>query len=194
MAGLVCLLIIIVAVIASVWPTQEEWFFELGLLGKDKTADAYFTDDHSVVDVERVNSWFIYVHNHIGAVAVVDMRIKLLNSTMDLPNDREHQPSLAASFVEFPLSLSVNETVFVPFSWSITVAETQNGSTVIKRLLVNEQPVDVEVLDVNSSFLVVFELWVQDSNSGKYMFGWESRGALYSASIYMGFKLNQIAA
>ena len=193
LAGLVCLLIVIVAVIASVWPTQEEWFFELGLLGKDKTADAYFTNVHSIVDVGEVNSWFIYVHNYIGAVEDVSVRVKLLNSTIELPDNREHQPSNAISFAEFPSSLSVNETVLIPFSWSILDTETQNGSTVIKRLMVNEQPVDVRVSEsVISSFWVVFELWVQDRKSGEYEFGWESKEGFSSASIYMGFKLGSI--
>jgi hypothetical protein len=106
-AGLVLLLIIVVAVIGSVWPTQEEWFIELGLFGRNKTADAYFANADSTVDVGALNSWFIYVHNHMGAVQDVSVRARLLNSTMELPDDREHQPSNAASFAEFPLSLSV---------------------------------------------------------------------------------------
>ena len=42
-SGLLCLLIIVLAFAASVWPKQENTFIELGLLGKDKTADAYLT-------------------------------------------------------------------------------------------------------------------------------------------------------
>jgi hypothetical protein len=190
-AGLVLLLIVIVAMISSVWPSQEEWFLELGLLGKDKTADAYFANSNSAVDVGALNSWFIYVHNHMGAVQDVSVRAKLLNSTMELPNDREHQPSSAVSFAEFPLSLSVNETVLIPFSWSIMEVEGQNGSTVIKRLMVNEQLVAVDIsAPANSSFRIIIELWVKDWVSGEYKFGWESKEGFSSASIYMRFKLN----
>jgi hypothetical protein len=193
-AGLVLLLIVIVAVISSVWPTQEKRFIELGLLGKNKTAEAYFANANSTVEVGALNSWFIYVHNHMGAVQYVSVRAKLLNSTMEPPNDQEHQPSNATSFAAFPLSLSANETVLVPLSWSIMEAEAQNGSTLIKRLMVNEQPVDVDVsASVNSSFRMVFELWVYDQSSHEYRFGWGSGEEFSSASIYMWFGLNSSA-
>lgn len=188
--GSVLLLIVTVAVFSSVWPKQEEWFFELGLLGKDKTADAYFADAHSIVDEGAVNNWFIYVHNHMGSSESIKLRVKLLNSTMDLPDDKANQPSPAASFAEFPLLLSVNETMLVPFSWSVIEAEMQNGSTVIKRLLVNNQPSEVRVSDSVTSFVAVFELWVHDRSSGEYQFRWHSKNGFSSASVYMEFKLN----
>jgi hypothetical protein len=195
MTGLVLLLITIVAVIGSVWPTQEERFIELGLLGKNKTASAYFANEDATVDVGSLNNWFIYVHNHLGTEQTVSLRAKLLNSTMELPDDQKHQPSSVTSFAEFPLSLSVNETVLVPFSWRIMDAEAQNGLAVIKRLMVNDQPFDVDTIaSANSSFRIVIELWVQDADSGNYKFGWESKEGFSSASIYMGFNLNSSVA
>lgn len=193
LTGLILVLILIVAVISSVWPKQEKWFFELGLLGKDKTADEYFANESSLVEVGALNSWFIYVHNHMGAIEVVSVRARILNSTMELPRDQEHQPSHAASFAEFPFSLSINETVLFPFFWGVLEAEKQGSSISIKRLMVNEQPVDVDVSDANSSFRVVFELWVQDQVLGEYRFGWESKEGFSSASIYTWFTLDSTA-
>ncbi len=195
LVGLVLLLIVIVAVISSVWPQQEKKFIELGLLGKNKIADAYFADANYTVEVGASNSWFIYVYNHMGAVQYVSVRLKLLNSTMEVPNDQEHQPSNTTSLAVFPLSLSINETMLVPFSWSIIDTEAQNGSTLIKRLMVNEQPVNVNVsASVNSSFRIVFELWVYDQFSHEYRFGWGSGEEFSSASIYMWFRLNSSEA
>lgn len=191
-SGLLCLLIIVLAFTASVWPKQENTFIELGLLGKDKTADAYFINAYSIVEIGDVNSWYIYVHNHMKDSQVVSIRAKLLNASSDLPDNRRHQPSAAGAFAEFPLILTVNETVLVPFSWSILNAESQNGSITIKRLLVNEQPVEVAVSNsANSSFNIVFELWVRDVNSGNYTFGFRSQENSSSVSIYMGFRLNR---
>ena len=179
-SGLLCLLIIVLAFTASVWPKQENTFIELGLLGKDKTADAYFINAYSIVEIGDVNSWYIYVHNHMKDSQVVSIRAKLLNASSDLPDNRRHQPSAAGAFAEFP------------FSWSILNAESQNGSITIKRLLVNEQPVEVAVSNsANSSFNIVFELWVRDVNSGNYTFGFRSQENSSSVSIYMGFRLNR---
>ena len=189
-AGLVLVLIIIVAVISSVWPTQEERFIELGLLGKDKTANAYFSNENSDINVGTLSSWFIYLHNHLGYAQNVSVRVKLLNSTAELPDDQENKPSNLNSFVAFPLSLSVNQSVLVPFSWSILNAEEHNGSVVIDQLLVNNQPVNIDaLLSMNHSFIMVFELWVQDNSSEEYVFGWESEKGLSSASVNLWFNV-----
>ena len=189
-AGLVLMLIVLVAVISSVWPTQEERFIELGLLGKDKTADAYFANENANINVGTLNNWFIYVHNHLGYAQNVIVKAKLLNSAMELPNDRIHEPSNLTSFVEFPLSLSVNQSVLIPFSWSILGAEIQNGSAVIKQILVNNQTVNTDLDSMNYSFVIVFEIWVQNKVSEEYNFSWESGNDLSSASIYMWFNMS----
>ena len=184
------MLIFIVAVISSVWPTQEERFIELGLLGKDKTANAYFSNENSDINVGTLSSWFIYLHNHLGYAQNVSVRVKLLNSTMELPDDQENKPSNLTSFVAFPLSLSVNQSVLIPFSWSIKDSEVHNGSAVIDQLLVNNQPVNIDALiSMNHSFIMVFELWVQDNGSEEYIFGWESEKGLSSASVNMWFNV-----
>jgi hypothetical protein len=184
------LLIVLVAVISSVWPTQEMRFIELGLLGKDKTADAYFANENSNIDVGTLSSWFIYVHNHLGYAQNVSVRVKLLNSTMEIPDDQENQPSNMTSFVAFPLSLSVNQSVLIPFAWSIMDAEVHNGSAVINQLLVNNQPINIDALiSMNRSFVMVFELWVQEDGSEEYVFSWESEKGLSSASVNMWFNV-----
>ena len=190
-AGLVCLLVVIIAVISSVWPIEEK-FFELGLLGKNKIAEAYFSNVHSSVDVGITNSWFIYVYNHMNALEEVSVRVKLLNSTMDLPDDIEHRNSQATSLAEFPLTLSVNETSIFPFYWTILDAESRNGSIIIKSIEVNDQPVAIDVSASDTdSFILVFELWIQNEGSKDYTFGWQSREGFSSASCYIGFKLNK---
>ena len=153
-------------------------------------ADEYVADDNSLVDVGAVNSWFIYIHNHMGNEQNVSVRVKLLNFTMELPDNREHRPSNAVSLKEFPLSLLDNETALIPFSWSLLEVEPRNGLISIKRISVNEQSVDVNVsASTNSSFRIVFELWVQNSSSGEYLFSWDSRKGFASASTYIGFKI-----
>ena len=189
--GLICLLIIIVAMISSVWPAEEERFIELGLLGKNKTADAYFTSENALINVGELNNWFIYVHNHIGTAQNVSVSARLLNSSMELPNDREHQPSNATSFVTFPFSLSLNQSMLIPFSWSIMDGKNQNDSVVITQLLVNNQTINIDALSsTNHSFIIVFELWIQNRISGEYAFSWESGEGLSSASVNMSFNVN----
>ena len=189
--GLICMITIVIALLVSIWPEQENSFIELGLLGKDKTADSYFVDVHSRLSVGVVNNWFIYLHNHMEDSVVVSVRVKLLSSESQLPDDRSHQPSNVEAFAEFPFFLSIKDTVFFPFIWSINSVESQNSLAIIKGLFVNGQSVTVSISGVvDSSFIIVFELWVQDSNNGNFSFGWKSNEGLSSASIFMGFTLN----
>ena len=125
--GLILLLIVAIALISSIWPVQEERFFELGLLGKNETADSYFANDNSVVGLGSSSSWFIYVHNHMGTPQTIIVKAKLLNSTMQMPNNQQNQPSDGISFANFPLTLLTNQTTLVPFTWSIADAKLQNG-------------------------------------------------------------------
>ena len=184
------LLIVSVYVVSAYWPRYEEYFFELGLLGKEEKAENYFPGDNSSIYIGTPMSWWIYVHNHMGSERDVSIRVKILNSTMEAPDDREHEPSTEPYFLEFPISLSVDETVLVPYSWSVLDAEYQNG-TVVKELIVNGEFVDVDVKSVSDGrFRIVFEIWVYDQESGEFVFGWYSKGEFYSASIYMWFEFN----
>jgi len=178
-----------VYVVSLYWPRYEEYFFEFGLLGGEGKAEGYFPDDNSTISLGTPMSWQIYVHNHMGSEQEISIRAKILNSTMRAPDDREHLPSPEPSFVEVPVYLSVDETVLVPFSWSVLDTEYQNG-TVIRSLIVNGESVEVDAEAVSDDrFRIVFELWVYDQASEEYIFGWHSRDEFYSASIYMWFNL-----
>jgi hypothetical protein len=191
LASLFILLIIIVAVISSVWPKQEKFFMELGILGENMTADAYFSNDDSIVEVGTESKWYIYVHNHMATSQNVSIRVKLLNSTMQLPDDREHNPSSAKILTELSQSLSVDETVFIPFFWSIIEVENQNDSIVIKSLEINAESIEAEIIEtINSYYIMVFELWIYDPEKADYVFNWKTSEQSYSSSIYMNFLIN----
>jgi len=131
--------------------------------------------------------WHIYLHNHMGSDQSVLVRVKLLNSTMLVPNDLNHTASPQAPFLELPLVLTIDETVQIPFSWSIVEADPQNGSIF---LMVNNDPVTVDgVVFSDNRLRLVFELWVYNPLTDLYEFGWDSGKGYYSTSVYMWFSL-----
>ena len=187
-AVLILILIITVALISTIWPRSETRFFELGLLDKNQTAKAYFEIDNSTIEIGTQVNWFIFVHNHMGSAEKISVRVKLLNSTMVLPIDSKNTPSPTSFFLELPSSLSINETVLLPFSWSIPQTTSQDGETIIRQLTVNNQIFDINIAS-NDYFSLVFELWVYDQVSQTYLFGWRSENGFSSASINMGFRI-----
>ena len=181
-----------VALISIFWPRYEEQFFEFGLLGPDKLAESYFPKNNSAIEVGSQINWYIYLHNHyMGSQQNVIVKVKLVNSSIELPNDQSNKPTSFDSFTEFPLSLSTGDTLFVPLSWSIVETISNNNSTILKQLAFNDQTVDVDVsTSSNSFFRMIFELWVYDSFSETYKFGWNSGEEFSSASFYIGFRVS----
>lgn len=189
--ALVTVLILVVALISAFWPKYEMQFIEFGLLGKDKIADNYFLYDNSTVSTDSQVDWYLYIHNHMGTSQDVIVKVKLLNSEMEVPNDQEHEPSPYTPFIELPFSLLNNDTLLVPFSWSITETILQDASILLKQLKVNDQSIEVDVSTFSYSFFrMVFELWVYDPVSQQYEFGWRSTEAFSSSSLHIGFRVN----
>ncbi len=189
--ALVLFAILTVGIISAFWPRYERQFFELSLLGKNKMAEEYFPNNNSTLQPNSTIYWYITINNHFGTPQNVSLRIKLLNSTMVLPNDTDHIPSTVSPFLEIPLSMSANETKLIPFSWSISDAHSQNGSITLAALNVNGQNIQVDVSASNEGFFrIVFELWSFDKSSNQYTFKTTSNNDFTSSSLYIGFRLN----
>lgn len=185
----VLVLVLMIAFISTIWPVSEERFFELSILGKDKTADYYYPNNNSTLEVGSQVSWHVNILNHMGSEQNVSLRIKLLNSTMELPDDQKHEPSPYSSFFELPLFLDVDEAQLIPFTWSLSEAISQNDSVIIQRLVLNDQVFDVYVPASDSLFSMVFELWVYDQASQEFTFAWGPEEDLSSISLNIAFKI-----
>jgi hypothetical protein len=176
------------ALIGVFWPKYEAQFIEFGLLGKDKMAEGYYPNNNSTLYLNSSVNWHFYIHNHMRSIQTIVIRVKLLNSTMEMPSDKENRPSPSTTLTEIPLSLSVEEVAIVPFSWTLHEVFQQERLTIIKYLTVNNQIFFIDVLDSNSSFRMVFELWVYDRSLQEYQFGWNIEEELFSTSLYMDFR------
>jgi hypothetical protein len=189
-AGLFLILVVAVALISTFWPKYEQQFIELGVLGRDGSATGYYPNDNPNLNSGSQVKWFIYTHNHMASSQYITVRVKLLDSTMQGPNDTLHIPSPFASIAEFPVLLHINETQSIPFSWNILDATSQDGSIVIQSLVINGQTVNLNPSVTSaSSFCLVFELWVYNQATHDYSFGWESEKGFASASVTMWFNV-----
>lgn len=182
-----------VAIISTIWPKYEDRFFELGVLGKNKTMDEYYPNLDSNLRVGSQVSWYIHIRNHVGNVQNLSLRVKLINSTTQPPNDHMHEPSPSDSFVELPLFFDVGEEQLIPFSWSILDVTSHGGVTTINRMIVNDQDIEVNVsTNLDSYFLMVFELWAYDQFTDEYKFEWKSGTDSSSVSTYLEFNVRLV--
>ncbi len=193
--ALATVLILITTVVSTFWPEYEIQFIEFGLLGENKIADDYFASENSTVALGSTVNWYIYLHNHMESPQEVIVRVKLLNSTMAIPDDQENEAAPYLSYTELQLSLSNNETSLVPFTWSVVDLVSRDDSMVITSLMVNDVSVETNVSTLSNSFFrMVFELWVYDVSSSEYRFGWNSSEGFDSSSLHIGFKVAQSLA
>lgn len=184
------LLILIVSLFAFFWPRYEMKFFEVGLLGKDKMARDFFPDENSTISIFSPIDWHIYVHNHMGNNQDVTIRVKLIDSKSPLPNDREQKPLQSIPIIEYPLSLSIDETQFIPFFWTLLEVDVQGETTILKSIMVNDQIVVVDTPNyLDSTFRLVFELWIYNQSSKEYEFGWENGFGTSSSSLNITFSI-----
>lgn len=191
--GILLTLIGTVTAFVIFWPRSDQSFFELGLLGKDGKAEQYYRDNDPNINISSKMNWYVFVHNYMHAPQDVDLKVKLLNSTMLPPNDNLHLPSPFPSILEMPVHLDTDESLTLPFSWSVNAfkASTSRGNLiVINQLTINNMEKSVNVYSSSSLFRMVFELWVYNQTSKGYDFGWRYNNNYGSASIYMWFNMN----
>lgn len=188
---LLAVLVLVVATFGAFWPKYEEQFFELGLLGENKTAEYYYPNDNSTLQVGSQMNWHIYLHNHMNKKYNVSIRVKVANSIDQLPKDQENIPSPADPITEFALSLPKNATILVPYSWRIQEVDSNSDSIYLKRLIINNQEILVDIpSSAEASFQMIFELWVYNQDTNEYQFVWQRDEEMASTSLYAGFKIN----
>lgn len=168
--------------------SRDEPFFALGILGKEGKAEHYYPGGDPNIEVGEQVYWVIYLYNHMGGPRYVALRFKLLNSTMPSPEADGGAPSRAPAFIEVRRVLANNETILLPFSWSIEGAQVIGDSTIIRRLsAMGETYETYAVAREGHNFRVVIELWIYDERTGDFDFGWSHGGESHGPWVQIWF-------
>jgi len=172
------------------YPTTAERFFVLGLLGKDKTAENYYpNDDPNIRGLEEMQ-WYVFVQNFMQEVQYVLVKVKVLNSTMTLPDAVACTPSPENVIMNFSVFLTNGRSSTIPFFWHIANYSLQGEPLIVERLVINSMPVSLKVGAVNgSSFRMMFEVWYYDPVIEDFRFEWDSGFGLRCAWNQMLFNV-----
>lgn len=172
----VCFAVVLLAcapLVMAYMPSRDEPFFALAVLGEEGMAEHYYPDDDPSIGVGQAVRWAVYVYNHMGETQYVAVRVKLLNSTMLAPNSKSCTPSPAPVVYEFRRVLLDNETLLVPFSWSILDVELVGDSLDVRSISVNGDSIVTHAVALYGfDYRLVLELWVYDKGLGDFRFGW----------------------
>ena len=175
-------------------PRRSERFFELYVLGANQLVGGYYPKNNPNLHEASLVTWYIGVTNLMGDSQFIEIRVKLGNQTTSAPDDSSVYPSPLPIVVSFERFLSDRATWKFPFTWSVTKASAVNGSIRILTMQINNET--YSILNCSAAdgynFRVIFELWVWQSSTNAFEFGWNNDGELRAAWLQLWFNLTNV--
>jgi hypothetical protein len=174
------------------YPTTAEKFFVLAMLGENQTAENYFPNNNpNLHEMEEVN-WYVDVENFMQQAQYVLLKVKILNSTMTLPDSAKCQPSPENDLLNVTVFLISGQSKVVAFSWHIADFVRTGEFLTLRRIVVNGVSTGLNVESTNGAdFHFLFELWHYDPFLEDFRFSWDSGFGVCCAWNQMIFNINE---
>jgi len=172
--GFVVIIILLNPIIKNDFFLDHEEFFEMAILGKNKLAEDYFIGSENIT-IGKPIEWYIYIFNHMGELKKIEIKVKIIKSYMMPPDSVNCEPDSEISILDIPLSIENNEFYFYNFTWLISEVFNTNDKEIMIKINDVRIQEDISIND-DSSFRILFELWVYNEKSKQYEFGWLSKG------------------
>jgi len=168
---------------------NHEKFMSISLLNEELLAKEFFPNNASTTSINETLRWFIYFYNGMGEDIQVLIKVKIRNFTIDPPDDRNKTPSSGKKLLDLNFSAKKNETLIMPFSWSVTNASFQNNLVLISKMKINDKTVDLNLTSDSGFFCIVFEVWLYDETADTFVFQWNSGKELECIWVQKWFEL-----
>ncbi len=181
--------------LASV-PAYLDEYYAIYTLGSNGLAGHYFPGDQSDFLPGTGIRWYVGVYNHMGGVRLVRVEFKILNFTMEGPDQLNGLPSQRDPFYDETHLLLSNQTWILPVAWSVDNA-TKGGKVITIHSLTFNNELVTDSLETSSlygyDFRIVIELWVYDDASGVFSFQWIGNGEERVAWNQLWFNMTRIS-
>jgi uncharacterized membrane protein len=154
------------------FPSGEEAFSELWVLGPNKMAEGY---PFNVSAGGSYNVW-LGVSNHLGGLSYYRVYVKFRNESELLPNSTAGLPSSLEPVFEYNVFLENNATWEQEVSFSFEGASFEDGACRVSRFLVEDNAVDVNKMAVWNQtgsvfyYELFFELWLYNATVSGFQF------------------------
>jgi len=182
------------AAYTAITPRPQEKFFELYVLGPNKLASSYYPHNSSFITIGEPVTWYLEVHNEMGSIQFIDLRIKLGNETISPPNDTTASPSPAPLVTEIKRFIPDNATWELPFIWQILNFTTSSRGYSHVQFMIGNTTYSLENAPGCSShnsckFRLIFELWTWNIASDSFQMGWGNGAQQEIAWLQLWFNL-----
>jgi len=172
-------------------PHPQEQFFQFYVLGSNQLAADYYPQNNPDIPVAAPVSWYLGVTNFMGSAQLVEIRVKIGNETTIPPNDTSAVASSAPELIAFDRFLMSNETWEFPLAWSISNATATSGSTSILAARIDNETYQISNWSATNglNFRVILELWVWQTDTNAFEFGWSNNGERQTAWLQIWFNM-----
>jgi uncharacterized membrane protein len=184
---LVSLIIYLSITYAVTTPRIDEEYFQMYILGKEKTADKYYPyENNRTIPLNTNVTWYIIVENYVRKPSLVLIKFKLGNSTTKTVDDSKFEPAEMPVIQEMTKVLLPDEKWVIVLTWKIVKIEKING---LYYLTLDWNGTKIPIYDLGSKYLFrfVIELWTY--NNGKFILGWDSVQGRKIAWLQMWFEI-----
>ncbi len=170
-----------------------ERFISLNTLGSNRSVSNYFPNDIPVIGLGDEMEWNIQVYNRMGNAEYIAVRVKILNSTQPMPDDKLHAPSPVMHVYEKRYVIAKDQTLTFPLQWRINMIERDADVYIIKQIIMNDEIIDLDVRSVEGKdFRIVLELWKFNLESKEFEFSWlDNSNELRSVWNQIWFSIKQ---
>jgi hypothetical protein len=177
-------------------PPPSERFYAMYILGSNGLAEHYYPNDNPNLTVGEPVNWMIGIYNHMGSLQYVVVRVKLLNSTLQSPNELSGTPSSVAPLLEFARVLVNNETWSIPFVWKLLGVSSSAGLVLITGISINQVAFTGDLVEAVSgiNYRLVFELWFYDMATNALVFSWHAQSGQHSVWTQIWFNVTTTVA
>lgn len=179
----------------STIPRSGELFFQLYVLGETGKAEMYYPRNDSNIPLDTEVRWHIGITNSMGSPELVALKVKIGNSTLSPPDEREIVPALLPTLVEYRRVMDTNETWEFPFIWSIKESRVSGNTIDMITLEINNAIIRTSDVSAENgcNYRLIFELWSFDRYEDRYVFGWRTGQERKCAWLQLWFNLSAIA-
>jgi len=158
----------------SVTPRPREQFFQIYVLGETKMAERYYPNNDPNIPVGARVRWYLGATNFMGSTRYAVLKVKLSNSTIDPPNEKDKLPSPSPVLTEYHRVLINNETWQFPLAWKIDSVVKVADYYYLSQLTINERNVQPQLVYAKNgyNYRIIIELWTLDPVDKHLIFGW----------------------
>ena len=171
LTGLIIIVFILFPFPNSYLNIDDSSFIALAVLGQDGLAEKYYPNDNLNVSKGKPIKWNIYLYNHMGEVQYVKIVVKILDNSVPPSNISGGTPSPSPVIFESSQVLLDNETLLMPFIWSVVNVERNEGILNISKIRINENSLNVNITsNENEKLGIKFELWIYNISTKEFEF------------------------